>query len=65
MGLFDKFFNKVKTTTDYYESGQKMSERHWKDGKKEGLWTFWDTEGNVTKTETFKDGELVKWNSFP
>jgi antitoxin component YwqK of YwqJK toxin-antitoxin module len=40
-------------------------ETNYKNGELEGLWTFWDTEGNVTKTETFKDGELVKWNSFP
>ena len=43
----------------YYENGQKEREINYKDGKREGLWTFWDTEGNVTKTETYKDGGLV------
>ena len=31
-----------------------------KDGKPEGAWTFWDDKGEVTKTETYKNGELVK-----
>jgi antitoxin component YwqK of YwqJK toxin-antitoxin module len=35
-------------------------EENYKDGKKYGLWTYWDEEGNVTKTETYKDGELVE-----
>jgi antitoxin component YwqK of YwqJK toxin-antitoxin module len=34
-----------------YENGQKGEE---------GFWTYWDEEGNVTKTERYKDGELVK-----
>lgn len=29
-------------------------------GKREGVWTFWDEQGNVTKTETYNNGELVK-----
>ena len=30
------------------------------DGKKEGVWTRWDRNGNGPKTETYKNGELVK-----
>ncbi len=44
----------------YYRKGQKRSEGTNKDGKKEGVWTYWDVKGNVTKTETYKNGELVK-----
>jgi antitoxin component YwqK of YwqJK toxin-antitoxin module len=35
-------------------------EGHGENDEKDGVWTFWDKEGNVTKTETYKDGELVK-----
>ena len=44
----------------WYDNGQKWLETNYKNGELEGLWTFWDTEGNVTKTETFKDGEMRK-----
>jgi antitoxin component YwqK of YwqJK toxin-antitoxin module len=37
-----------------------MLEGNFIDGKEEGLWTWWDEEGNVTETETFKDGGLIK-----
>jgi antitoxin component YwqK of YwqJK toxin-antitoxin module len=30
------------------------------DGKVDGVVTFWDKEGDVTKTDTYKDGKLVK-----
>jgi len=46
--------------TGWHENGQKEFEANWKNDKKDGLWTSWDKEGNVTKTETYKDGELVK-----
>jgi len=44
----------------WYEDGQKKREGNHKKGVEVGLWTYWDKEGNVTKTETYKDGELVK-----
>jgi len=31
-----------------------------KDGKKDGLWETFDEDGNLTKTEEYKDGELVE-----
>jgi antitoxin component YwqK of YwqJK toxin-antitoxin module len=30
------------------------------DGKVDGVVTFWDKEGDVTQTDTYKDGKLVK-----
>ena len=44
----------------WYENGQKSWEGNHKSGKQHGVYTEWDKEGNVTKTETYKDGELVK-----
>jgi len=31
-----------------------------KDGKPDGLWEYFDESGNLTKTEEWKDGELVE-----
>ena len=31
-----------------------------KDGKRDGLWEYFNTDGTLEKTETYKDGELVK-----
>ena len=42
----------------YYESGQKMSEGTWKDGKEDGLWTGWYENGQKMLEGTYKDGEL-------
>jgi len=46
--------------TQWFGNGQKRMEWDFKNGKREGLWIYWDKEGNVTETETYKDGELVK-----
>jgi len=46
--------------TEWFKNGQKKYELHLKGGKKEGLFTTYDEEGSVIKTETYKDGELVK-----
>ena len=32
--------------TLWYENGQKESERTYKDGELDGLWTYWDEDGN-------------------
>ena len=50
--------NGLKTT--YYKNGQKKSEINYKEGKKEGLWTTWDEDGNITETKTYKNGKEVQ-----
>ncbi len=43
------------------ENGQlkhKGNYKNYKEGKKEGLWEYYDEEGNLTKTEEYKDGVL-------
>ena len=32
----------------------------YKDGKKDGLWEFFNEDGTLQKTETYKNGVLVK-----
>ena len=48
---------------EWHENGQKRSEANWKNGDFDGVVTFWDKEGDVTETETYKDGELVSSNN--
>ena len=31
----------------------------YKEGKKDGLWTYWYENGQKMEEETFKDGELI------
>ena len=46
--------------TERYENGQKKSEGNWTDlDVQDGPWTYWNEEGNVTKTEMYRGGELV------
>ena len=49
-----------KHTIEYHENGLKSKEGSYKDGKAKGVQTFWDHKDHVTKTETWKNGELVK-----
>jgi len=41
-----------------------MKEGHYKDGEQDGLWTFWDENGNKTKEIQYKDGEEVSRKEF-
>ena len=41
-----------------YENGQKKLEEHYKDGKLEGLWTWWSKNGQKVREGNTKDGEL-------
>lgn len=48
--------------TFWWSGGQKKEEEGtYKNGKKEGVWTFWGSNSNVAHTQTYKNGELVKW----
>ena len=42
----------------YYENGQKEKEGTYKDGKKDGLWTYWNENGQKKSEVTYKNGEL-------
>jgi antitoxin component YwqK of YwqJK toxin-antitoxin module len=46
--------------TEWHKNGQKSFEGNWVDGKVDGVVTFWDKEGEVTKTDTYKDGKLLE-----
>ena len=41
----------------YHEKGQKEFEGSYKDGKKEGLWTYWNENGQKKYEWNYKDGE--------
>ena len=42
----------------YYENGQKEKEGTYKDGEKDGLWTYWNENGQKKSEVTYKDGEF-------
>ena len=44
----------------YYDNGQKKVEKHYKDGKLDGLWTHWYENGQKRSVDNYKDGEFVK-----
>ena len=33
---------------------------NWKDREMDGLWEYFDEDGNLTNTEEYKDGELIE-----
>jgi antitoxin component YwqK of YwqJK toxin-antitoxin module len=48
--------------TLFYVSGEKQSEGKYKDNKKEGKWTSWDSKGNIITQGSFKGGQKSgKW----
>jgi len=34
--------------------------RNYIDGKKDGLWEYFDEDGNLTETKEYKNGELIE-----
>ena len=46
-------------TEKYYENGQLERRGNFKNGYEE-LFEYFDEDGNLTKTEEYKDGELVE-----
>jgi len=48
-----------ETNWSYYSNGQKNREETFKDGKKDGLWTYWHKNGQKNREETFKDGKGI------
>ena len=46
----------------YHDNGQLLSRGNFIDGKLNGLGEIFDENGNLTKTETYRDGELVEVN---
>jgi len=57
MRLIDKFFdNKTKTEVTYYEDGNKETEIHYKNGKKDGLWIDHYDNGQKEREEDYNNG---------
>ena len=44
----------------FYDNGQLERRGNWKNWEQDGLWEYFDKDGNLTKTEEYKDGELVE-----
>ena len=52
--------SKKEKHIEYWPNGQKKEEGTYKDGKKDGLWTYWYENGRKRSEGTFKDGELKR-----
>jgi antitoxin component YwqK of YwqJK toxin-antitoxin module len=51
--------------TEFYPNGNKLVEGQYLDGKSEGKWNFWGTNGKVIKTETYRNGKFDgAWTLF-
>jgi hypothetical protein len=53
-------FRGGQPTTTNHAGGLPHQEDPWRYNQHQGVWTGWHEKGHVTKTETFKSGELVK-----
>ena len=49
----------------FHENGQLSRRTNYKDGLRDGLHEWFDEDGNLTKTETWKNGDLVETNDNP
>ena len=49
--------SKTEKHIKYYTNGNKKEEGTFKDGKKDGLWTWWYENGQKKKEVTYKDGK--------
>jgi antitoxin component YwqK of YwqJK toxin-antitoxin module len=51
----------------FNEKGHKESEMTYKDGKKDGKWTYWHENGQKELEVTLKDGEFISskcWDEY-
>ena len=59
---------KVKYKSYYNDYGKKESEKTYKDGKPDGLWTRWYENGQKTFEGTYKDGKedglIIRWDRY-
>ena len=50
---------------EFYDDGQLWFRGNSIDGKRDGLYEEFDRNGNLTKTDTYRNGELVEENDNP
>ena len=68
----DLMYNAVSDTSytgesfKLYDNGEKRFKGNFKEGKRQGLWTWWNKNGQKKKEENYKDGKLdglaVDWH---
>ena len=49
---------RITVKTDWKDGGGRI-EKHYKDGKKEGLWKKWYKNGQLQYEKNYKDGEII------
>ena len=55
----------VQTIFNYFENGQLDVRGNYTDGVQDGLVEFFDEDGNLTETRTYRNGELIEENLNP
>ena len=45
---------------EFHPNGQSKVRGNFIDGKPVGLWEYFDEDGNLTSTQTYRNGELVE-----
>jgi antitoxin component YwqK of YwqJK toxin-antitoxin module len=56
--------NKIKKQIEHYPNGQIKKEETYKDGKRDGEWTYWYENEQKQWEGTFKDGELDLYTEY-
>ena len=53
--------NKIELVKEinWYKNGQKREEGTFKDGEKDGVWTWWHENGQKKREGTYKDDEFI------
>ena len=51
-------YGEKEVKKEYWDNGKLKWEEHYKDGKKEGVATFWYKNGQVETESHYKDGKL-------
>ena len=48
----------------FYESGETKEEGKYRNGEKDGLWTYWYENGQKMTVRNYKDEELISQNCW-
>ena len=49
----------------FHDNGQLRTRVNYKEGEQDGLWEWFNEDGNLSMTKTFRNGELVETNENP
>lgn len=53
-------YQRIMRNIYFYPTGEKKASGHWREGKKDGEWLYFEKDGSLTRKEMYRQGELLE-----